>query len=279
MTAHRAILCKWSGNQGKRALAGALFGAVLAASPGALAADLPMAKDAPPAPAAVNWPPIFVKAGFTYALNTSASTIYAQEPALLRRGVTDAFNAGIGATLTDVATLGVEAGIYLTPNVSLDVSGGLPFFIKDKTRGYNPNKPHEPNGTVLARIMPALIPVTLVYHFTNFGAFQPYIGAGPSFGFSFSNQNAFLYTVNVGNSVGFVAQAGVDYLIDDHWGVSLDVKKSFNYVQSSAAGALVPGIGAVPAKVYQHTFFQPWVFSVGLLYRFGGPDAGLFAAK
>jgi outer membrane protein len=275
MTAKSASIGKKFGNFGKRAL----LGVFLAASSAAVAADLPAVKDAPPAPAAVNWPPIFIKAGFTYALNTSASTIYAQDIALLRRGVTTAFNAGISATLTDVATLGFETGLYLTPNVSLNVSGGLPFFIKDKTKGYNPANPAVPNGTVLAKIMPAIIPVTLVYHFTNFGAFQPYIGAGPSFGFSFSNQNAFLYTVNVGTSVGFAAQAGFDYMIDDHWGVSLDVKKSFNYVESSAAGALVPGVGAVPTKVYQHTFFQPWLFSVGLLYRFGGPDAGLFAAK
>ena len=160
----------------------------------------------------------------------------------------------------------------MTHNISIDVSGGIPLYVNDKTKGFNPANPVLVNGTVLSRIMPAIIPITVVYHFDNFGPLRPYLGAGIAPGFSFSNKNAFLNDVHVGDSVGFVAQAGFDYMFDRNWGLSLDVKKSFNYVQSYANGVNIPGVGPLPVRVYQHTEFDPWLFTAGLVYRFGGGE-------
>ena len=64
-------------------------------------------------------------------------------------------------------------------------------------------------------------------------------------------------------------QAGFDYMMTPNWGLSADVKKTFSYVQSSANGMNIPGFGEFPAASYQHTHFQPWTFSVGLVYAFG----------
>jgi outer membrane protein len=83
------------------------------------------------------------------------------------------------------------------------------------------------------------------------------------------NKNAFLNDVHVSNSLGWVLQGGADYMFDRNWGVSLDVKKTFAYVESYANGINVSGT-TLPAKVYQHTNFQPWLFSLGIIYRFGG---------
>jgi outer membrane protein len=71
----------------------------------------------------------------------------------------------------------------------------------------------------------ALPPSLLVqYHFTNFGQIKPYVGAGVNLTL-FSRRDQ----LSGGNyversSVGYAAQAGVDYMIDKHWGVNLDVK-------------------------------------------------------
>lgn len=66
--------------------------------------------------------------------------------------------------------------------------------------------------------------------------------------------------MHVNNSVGLVLQGGADYMLTRNWGLSLDVKKTFTYVQSHASGVDVGGL-IVPAATYQHTNFQPWAFS------------------
>lgn len=258
-------------SKGLLRIAGALGFACVAAT--AQAADLPSIKEAPPAPVVIeSFQPYFVKLGFLYGLNTSSSHLWAQDPTALQHGIPTALPAGVGATITDIATLGFEAGIFVTHNISIDVSAGIPLYVKDKTRGFNPANPVLTDGTVLAQIMPALIPITVVYHFDNFGPLRPYLGAGVAPGFSFSNKNAFLNDVHVGDSVGFVAQGGLDYMLDRNWGLSLDVKKSFNYVQAYANGVNIPGVGPLPLRVYQHVEFDPWLFTAGLVYRFGGGE-------
>lgn len=247
---------------------GAALGVALAATT-AQAADLPSYKEAPPAPVVDSFQPFFVKVGFTYALNSSSSRLWGQDPTSMRRGNLTAFPANVGATIGDIATAGFEAGFYVTRNVSVDVSAGIPYYVNDKTKGYNPSNPILTNGTVLARIVPALIPITVLYHFDNFGPIRPYLGGGVGIGFSMGNKNAFLNDVHVSNSLGLVLQGGADYMFDRNWGVSLDVKKTFAYVESYANGINVAGT-TLPAKVYQHTNFQPWLFSLGIIYRFGG---------
>jgi outer membrane protein len=249
---------------------GVALAAAMAATT-ALAADLPSYKEAPPAPVVESFQPFFVKVGFIYALNTSSSRLWGQDPAAMRRGNFTAFPAHVGATIGDVATAGFEAGIYVTRNISVDISAGIPYYVNDKTKGFNPANPILTNGTVLAQIVPALIPITVLYHFDNFGPIRPYLGTGVGIGFSLGNKNAFLNDVHVSSSLGWVLQGGADYMIDRNWGVSLDVKKTFAYVEAYANGINVGGV-TIPAKVYQHTNFQPWLFSLGIVYRFGGGE-------
>lgn len=239
----------------------------------ARAADLPTAKEAPaPLAPADSFQPFFVKLAFTYVLNSSNSRLWAQNITAMQHGIYTAFPAGVGAEVTDVPTLGGEFGVFLTRRISLNVSGGIPQYVQDKTKGFNPANPTVVNGTVLAKIMPGLIPITLVYHFDSFHGFEPYVGLGVAPTFSFSNKDAFLHDVHVSGSAGPVAQAGFDYMFDRHWGVSLDVKKVFNnYVTAYARGVNAPGIGVLPTEVIQHANFAPWTFSAGLVYRFGDP--------
>lgn len=101
--------------------------------------------------------------------------------------------------------------------------------------------------------------VTLQYHFTNFGAFKPYVGAGLNYTMFYSQKGIGALTdIKVKNSFGFAAQAGFDYMLDDHWGLNLDVKKLYLRPEWSANGGTLSG----KAKL------DPWLIGTGVTYRF-----------
>lgn len=103
--------------------------------------------------------------------------------------------------------------------------------------------------------------LTLQYHFTDLGAFKPYIGAGVNYTI-FYNQDAAgaIDRLKVKNSWGAALQVGFDYMLDDHWGVNFDVKKLFlePKFEADVAGGTVTG----KAKL------NPWLIGAGVTYRF-----------
>ncbi|EED68217.1 OmpW family outer membrane protein [Comamonas testosteroni] len=104
------------------------------------------------------------------------------------------------------------------------------------------------------------LPPTLLaqYHFTNFGAFKPYVGAGVNYT-RFSNVSILDGAVTVKkNSFGGALQIGFDYALDKNWSLNFDVKKVY-------LGTKVTGAG-----VFQDTKFKvdPWLVGVGVGYRF-----------
>ena len=100
------------------------------------------------------------------------------------------------------------------------------------------------------------LPPTLLaqYHFTNFGAFKPYLGAGVNYT-RFSSVNIMDGALTVKkNSFGGALQVGFDYALDKNWSLNFDVKKVF--IDTKVSG----GIGKF--KV------DPWLVGVGVGYRF-----------
>jgi outer membrane protein len=268
---------------------GAIIAAAALAVTAAAAADYPTKKAPPPAPAPVvaSVPSgFFVKAGFLYGINQTSSKLYSEPGVGLPQQRVD----GVGATVSNVATLGVEAGYFVTPNVSIDVSAGIPMWATDKTKGTPgypfligsgaptftspPYYPLPPNGATLAKIMPSFLPLTALYHFTQFGAFQPYVGGGVAAVFSFQTKDDFNSGVKVDPTVGLVLQGGADVMIDQHWGWTFDVKKVFAHVTSHATGDNLATLGgsyppiSIPVTGTQKTYFEPWVLSTGVTYRF-----------
>jgi outer membrane protein len=76
-------------------------------------------------------------------------------------------------------------------------------------------------GTIKA-LPPSLL---LQYHFTDLGAFKPYVGAGVNYTIFSSRNNLGNGTYSVGgSSTGVVGQIGADYMLDKNWGLNLDVK-------------------------------------------------------
>ena len=249
--------------------AGALFGLSIAAQ----AADLPTMKSPPVSAPVVAQPPLpfFVKLGLTYAINTSSSKIYSQSAQRLAVGdPTQYLVPGLGANLSDIATLGAEFGYFVFPNISIDVSGGIPMWVKDTTKG-NPPGNIPPPGTKLGSYLAGLIPVTVVYHFTQFEWIQPYLGAGLTPVFSFAQKNGFDTGITVDPTVGLVLQAGTDIMLDRHWGWSFDVKKVFANAKDHGTGVDLTTVGIparLPLATTQKVTFQPWLLSTGVVYRF-----------
>lgn len=102
--------------------------------------------------------------------------------------------------------------------------------------------------------------LTLQYHFTNFGAFKPYIGAGVNYTFFFDQSGDAVDTLDVDNTWGWALQAGFDYMIDEHWGVNFDVKKIF--LEPDFTATLGSTVLTGKADL------NPWLIGGGVTYRF-----------
>jgi len=102
--------------------------------------------------------------------------------------------------------------------------------------------------------------LTLQYHFTDFGAFKPYVGAGVNYTMFYSQKSDAATALDVKNTFGTALQVGADYMINEHWGVNFDVKKLFLKADFDATigGTNYSG----KAKL------DPWLIGAGITYRF-----------
>lgn len=102
--------------------------------------------------------------------------------------------------------------------------------------------------------------LTLQYHFTNFGAFKPYVGAGVNYTIFYNQNSNSADALDVKNTFGGALQVGFDYMIDQHWGVNFDVKKLFLEPKYDVTvnGDQMSG----KAKI------NPWLIGAGVTYRF-----------
>jgi len=117
-----------------------------------------------------------------------------------------------------------------------------------------------------AIILPAT--VTAKYHWSMANGFKPYVGAGLTHFFIFSedvgSDAAALGAtdVDLSDEFGFVLQAGFDLPLNDRGlGFSVDAKRYF--VDTTATFRA----GSATALLTEHTL-DPWVVSAGVSYRF-----------
>ncbi|WP_425294116.1 OmpW/AlkL family protein [Mesorhizobium delmotii] len=102
--------------------------------------------------------------------------------------------------------------------------------------------------------------LTLQYHFTDFGAFEPYVGAGVNYTIFYHQEAGSADDLKVKNTFGTALQVGFDYKLDQHWGVNFDVKKLF----------LKPDFDVTVAGAKQtgKAELDPWLIGAGVTYRF-----------
>ncbi|MCJ2009597.1 OmpW/AlkL family protein [Methylobacterium sp. J-092] len=186
----------------------------------------------------------FIRAGIVgLVLNESASI-----------GAMGAKIPGATIGIEPQVTASLEAGYYITPNVAIAVTGGLP-----------PKAVIEAAGTIaplgrLGSIVYGPTTATLQYHVLGFGRLQPYVGIGPAVLFVFSEKDGAAQRLRVDSSVGVVGQIGANYMFDAHWGIFGDVKAA--WLGTEARGFL----GPVPIKA--EVRLDPVTFSAGLIHRF-----------
>ncbi|MCA0300836.1 MAG: outer membrane beta-barrel protein [Proteobacteria bacterium] len=186
--------------------------------------------------------------------DTNASTVNVQ-------GVPSLSTPFSGLSVGNSIVPELDISYYFNPNIALELILGV--------TGHNVTGNGSLNGLNIGSTL--LLPPTLTaqYHFTNMGAFQPYVGAGINLTIPLSTQNAGATTAggltttqfSLNTAVGLALQAGFDYMIDRNWGVNFDVKKLI----------LRPGYNATvnnTIPVSGTAALDPWLFGVGVTYRF-----------
>ena len=103
--------------------------------------------------------------------------------------------------------------------------------------------------------------LTLQYHFTPDQKFSPYVGAGVNYSMFYGEDaGAGFRDLDVDGGFGVALQAGMDYWIDEHWGLNLDVKKLWLNVD----GELYSGTTRITTDID----LDPWIVGAGVAYRF-----------
>lgn len=188
----------------------------------------------------------------SFFIHAGVAGVFFSPGAYITAGGAGVPNAGIKAAPNVAAT--ADIGYYFLPNWSASLTVANPPTVNVKATGSLAAVGKLGSTTYLPPIL------AVQYHFTQFGAFQPYIGAGVNYTWMISNSDSALNNFRVRSNVGFALQAGTEYMIDNHWGVYADVKHV--WLRTTAAGNL--GGAPVTAKVT----LDPTIVSAGVAYRF-----------
>lgn len=116
------------------------------------------------------------------------------------------------------------------------------------------------NGAVdLGEVTHSPPTLTLKYRWTEFGAFQPYVGAGVNYTMFINSDPPAGLSVDYENSLGGALQAGFDYRLDDHWALNLDVRRIWINSEVTLTGAV---------NAVDDVDINPWVVTAAIGYRF-----------
>jgi outer membrane protein len=143
-----------------------------------------------------------------------------------------------------------DVSYFFTKNIAAELVLTWPQQVNINMGGANAGK--------ISALPPSLL---AQYHFTDLGAFKPYVGAGVNYTI-FGNRQNFpalgnAYQVDQ-SSLGFVGQVGADYMFDKNWGLNVDLKYATMSTNVSAVG------GASIGKLT----LNPWMPAVGVTYKF-----------
>lgn len=187
-----------------------------------------------------------------WTVHVGAADVIPQESASVRAG--GALVPGGGVSIADRWTIEGEAQYAVTRNFSIALAAGYPptFTVKGA-------------GTLAAlgdagKMTGGPAALLAQWHFNRNGRIQPYVGAGASFLIVFGTKDGNMSHLKADNAIGTAVQAGVDVLIDKHWGLYADVKKA--WVGTTATG----DVGPAPAVA--KVAIDPLVPSFGAAYRF-----------
>jgi outer membrane protein len=156
-------------------------------------------------------------------------------------------------------TLDLEAGYFVTPNIVIAVSAAVPPLEHFKATGF-------PQAGVLGTNLlgstrAGLVMLLLQYHFTQFGAIQPYAGIGGGYIVDLGNiSDGILTNFSLDQNFAFVLQAGAELMLTPNWGVYVDGKKEFLSTDAQGFAETVP--------VRAHVTLDPWRAAAGITFKY-----------
>ncbi len=172
-------------------------------------------------------------------------------------------------TLSNVAirpvyTLAFEAGYFVTPNWAIALSAPVPPLEHFKATGFPQAGVFGTN--LLGSTRAGLAMLLLQYHFTQFGAIQPYAGIGGGYLVDLGNiSDGILTNFSLDQNFAFVLQAGAELMLTPNWGVYVDGKKEF--FSTDSQGFVATGVGP-PVRVRAHVTLDPWRASAGITFKY-----------
>lgn len=162
----------------------------------------------------------------------------------------------------DNTTLGLDIGYALNDRWTLRLAFGVPPTTTLSAGGTLRGMVPPLTGTLgNVKYGPAVLSAT--WKAGEFGAFQPYVGAGVNYTHVFASHDGDIAGLNVRSALGTALQAGFEVPLDARWRLFLDARKIF--VKTTATGA-VPALGGPPAKAW--VTLDPLVVHAGVAYRF-----------
>lgn len=148
----------------------------------------------------------------------------------------------------------IMVGRFVAPNVALSFTGGLPPNIDIQGKGSL-----QPLGKLADTTYGPMV-LSVQYHPLPGGRVRPYLGAGIVYMFVFDADDGAFEDVEIDEDIGPVVEAGADFMLNERYGLFLDVKKAF--LRTDARGTF----GGAP--VTARAKLDPWAFSAGAVFRF-----------
>lgn len=161
---------------------------------------------------------------------------------------------GASASTSDAVTGTIDLSYYLTPNIAIDLYSGIPPEMTVKGTGSIGSV-----GTVATTRYGAGV-LSVEYHFTGLGRFEPYVGAGVNYTVFFATHGSTLSGADISNGWGAALKVGLRYALDHSWGLHIYVQQLF--VNTRLSGQLGP------LPVSAKATLNPTIVGAGLSYRF-----------
>lgn len=199
----------------------------------------------------------------TLALVTAATALTALHSAPVLAGVESPWLVRGGLSLVDpgsdngqlsIGEIDVDSRVgpslnvayYFSPNWAVDVLGALPF-------------KHDLalNGSEIGNAKHLPPTVTLQYHLRPSQTIQPFVGLGLNYTFFMEETLSSGDRLDLDDSFGLAAQAGVDVKLSRHWRVGMDLRYIDIDTDAQVNGQAVGTVN-----------IDPLVYSLNLGYRF-----------
>lgn len=161
---------------------------------------------------------------------------------------------GAGMSTYEHRTPTVQIGYFVTPNVAINATLGLPPKIDVFGAGTIGALPK------LGEVTYGPMMLTAQFHPTRSGRVRPYFGAGIAYMIVFDTNDGAFQNLKVENDLSLAFEAGAEVMVNNKMGIFFDVKKAF--LRPGATGTF-QGLA-----VEGQTKLDPLAFSGGLAFHF-----------